>query len=201
MKSIVLGNSLLLAAMLVGPLLLATESGPRWIGVRVCSKTMSVQEVFPGSPAALAGIQVGETIFKVHGESNPDDILDDLSSLEPGEPAMVIVGKKRERREVSIIPTARPESSIVPGTEIFLTDFQSMQVEPTDPRAPVDCGSKCFTDVGPCEALKLEYEGRDKVMARWRGSLMTFEGYYWGRIFTDKSTCLAETKARCQFFL
>jgi len=179
----------------------AEGSRPLWIGVRVCSKGMAVQEVFPGSPAELTGIQVGETIYKVHEESNPGDIFDDISGLRPGDPIIVVAGKKRERREISLIPAPRPERIVASGTEIFLAEPVSMGVEPDDPRAPMDCHSNCYTTVGPCEAVTLESQGPNILMVRWRKKLITCEGNFWGRVFTEKAACLAEAKAGCQYFL
>src|SRR5712691_9664278 len=52
-----------------------------WLGVRVCRRKLIVQEVFAGTPAATAGIEPGERIYSVNGESNVEDIHDDLNEI------------------------------------------------------------------------------------------------------------------------
>ena len=88
-----------------------THSGRAFLGVRVAVSAFGtiagavVASVDPGSPAAKAGVQVGDTITAVNGHATPtaDALSTVLAGLAPGSTAqLTLVGQDGAQRTVSV---------------------------------------------------------------------------------------------------
>ncbi|MEX2465386.1 MAG: PDZ domain-containing protein [Gemmatimonadota bacterium] len=106
--------------------LLAPRSGesqerPGWIGVSVDVVTTSddtgsrttvlVTDVQPGSPAAAAGIQPGDTLMEVNDMHGPDALREMAQRLRlsVGDPVRLVLRRNAQQREITIIAAARPQ--------------------------------------------------------------------------------------------
>ncbi len=69
-----------------------------------------VMEVEPGSPAALAGVQVGDTIvgYKGHVIATIDDLQKQLSAEEIGVPSPIMFLRDTEKRFAMVVPRELP---------------------------------------------------------------------------------------------
>jgi regulator of sigma E protease len=74
------------------------------LGVPVAA-TRTVEEVVPGSPAATAGLQVGDRIVSVEGETGPPDELAETIRGSEGRPLSVTI--ERDGREQTLQAQAR----------------------------------------------------------------------------------------------
>ncbi|HEX8916039.1 MAG TPA: M6 family metalloprotease domain-containing protein [Humisphaera sp.] len=71
-----------------------------------------VDLVDPKSPAADAGLAIGDVVLKVNGDavSGPVAVRDELLSLPPGSPVAIVVGRDGQERELkaTLVPASRP---------------------------------------------------------------------------------------------
>jgi S1-C subfamily serine protease len=85
-----------------------THSGRAYMGVRVAVADTNgalIASVTPGSPAANAGLQPGDTITAVNGKAiaSPDDLSQALAQLAPGDRVQFsVTGQDGTRRTVSL---------------------------------------------------------------------------------------------------
>jgi len=172
----------------------------KWLGVRVCDRKLIVQEVVAGTPAATAGIAPGERIYSVNGESNVSDIRDDLNEIGSGRPVEVVVGRAGSTRKLPIVIGVRPDPDLKRDEAIYIAETTTAEVEPGSPDADVDCRERCTTVVPECEPVLIQSQGADWLDTKWRDKLVRFDGYFFGRVFTDQTLCKKELQERCSFF-
>jgi len=172
----------------------------KWLGVRVCDRKLIVQEVVAGTTAATAGIAPGERIYSVNGESNVSDIRDDLNEIGSGRPVEVVVGRAGSTRKVPIVIGVRPDPDLKRDEAIYIAETTTAEVEPGSPDADVDCRERCTTVVPECEPMLIQSQGADWLDTKWRDKLVRFDGYFFGRVFTDQTLCKKELQERCSFF-
>ena len=172
----------------------------KWLGVRVCDRKLIVQEVVAGSPAATAGIAPGELIYSVNGESNVSDTRDDLNEIWSGRPVEVVVGRAGSTRKLPIVIGVRPDPDLKRDEAIYIAETTTAEVEPGSPDADVDCRERCTTVVPECEPVLIQSQGADWLDTKWRDKLVRFDGYFFGRVFTDQTLCKKELQERCSFF-
>lgn len=83
-------------------------------GPRACPPILLVGGIVHGSPAERAGVQVGDTLIAVNGRELEEGVADPaFETLEPGEPAAVVVGRAGGRDTLTVVPRARPDSLAV----------------------------------------------------------------------------------------
>ena len=72
-----------------------------------------IQEITPGSPAADAGLEAGDVITSLNGRAvrDPDDVLDVIENLEPGDEVEVIVSRDGSERSLQVELGTRPQGS------------------------------------------------------------------------------------------
>src|SRR5213594_4383986 len=150
----------------------------KWLGVRVCDRKLIVQEVVAGTPAATAGIAPGERIYSVNGESNVSDIRDDLNEIGSGRPVEVVVGRAGSTRKVPIVIGVRPDPDLKRDEAIYIAETTTAEVEP----------------------VLIQSQGADWLDTKWRNKHVRFDGYFFGRVFTDQTLCKKELQERCSFF-
>jgi len=172
----------------------------KWLGVRVCDRKLIVQEVVAGTPAATAGIAPGERIYSVNGESNVSDIRDDLNEIGSGRPVEVVVGRAGSTRKLPIVIGVRPDPDLKRDEAIYIAETTTAEVEPGSPDADVDCRERCTTVVPECEPVLIQSQGADWLDTKWRNKHVRFDGYFFGRVFTDQTLCKKELQERCSFF-
>lgn len=89
-----------------------TEGG--WIGVRVTDaedEGAEITEVLPDSPAAKAGLEVGDVVLKVNGRLLFEgvDLFKQLKRFPPGRTLKLTVRRGREESDVSITLVKKPK--------------------------------------------------------------------------------------------
>ena len=70
-----------------------------------------VLAVMPQGPASLAGVQIGDVIFKIDGHAIADsrDALNRISELEPSRSTVLTIQRGKETLELSAITQSRPQ--------------------------------------------------------------------------------------------
>jgi putative serine protease PepD len=84
-----------------------------WLGVATAPDPSgaAVQEVVPGSPAAQAGVEVGDVITSVDGKPvrEPNDVAEAIQDLEPGDTVSVGVDRGAGERSFDVELRNRPQ--------------------------------------------------------------------------------------------
>lgn len=133
--------ALLAAAALLSASGATGQEGPRkaWLGISYVAtddgdvETVRIERVYPGSPAAAAGLRSGDEIVRWNGSTAVDDALEALR-LQPGDTIRLRVRRGDERdRDLLVIATDRPRELVAftPGREGFfgLSAEEMAQVE------------------------------------------------------------------------
>jgi len=95
--------------------------GNGWLGIVVAeSRTPGrwvVAEVAPGSPAAAAGIRVGDDVRAINGTrlQNADDVSQSLTALAPGQAVSVAIARDESVADVRMTAVPRPAPAAARG--------------------------------------------------------------------------------------
>lgn len=98
----------------------AQDDAPRraWLGFtytandRDGSETVTIEKVYPGSPAAEAGVRAGDRIVRWNGDPDVEQVLETLR-LEPGDTVRLRVRRGDDRdRELLVVAAQRPDDMI-----------------------------------------------------------------------------------------
>ncbi len=90
------------------------------IGVRADSATCVISEVFPGMPAAKAGIRVQDRIIRI-GSAHPTDfsqVITQISAYRPGAVVEIEIERDGERKVFKMALVPRPPEYGSPGGPI-----------------------------------------------------------------------------------
>jgi membrane-associated protease RseP (regulator of RpoE activity) len=105
---------------------------------------MVITDVYPGSPAASAGLQVGDTIVRINSEvAGSESLGRALAELQPGRNLSVSVLRKGQVRAVSIRSATRPAEEVILTLSNRLQDLEAVMRQDFAPRLfdPVNPGS------------------------------------------------------------
>jgi membrane-associated protease RseP (regulator of RpoE activity) len=92
------------------------------------ASVMVITDVYPGSPAASAGLQIGDTIVRINSEvAGSESLARALAELQPGRNLSVAVRRKGQIQTVNIRSATRP------AEEIILTLSKPMQASEASP--------------------------------------------------------------------
>jgi len=71
-----------------------------------------IAETTPGGPSEKAGLQAGDVVKKVDGQtiSSPDDVAQSISDKSPGDKVTVTVDRNGHEKSVDVTLGQRPES-------------------------------------------------------------------------------------------
>lgn len=137
------------------------------VEVQECRRVLVTEAVFEDTPAARAGMQVGDTLIAVNGQPLSERRgARALGSLTPGQPVEVLLGRESGRTSLQITPEPRPPEKgpapvFVPGSRSLVIDAGSLERlrrmgragEATEVRFQVDDGEIAGV-------LKVDEEGR-----------------------------------------
>lgn len=92
-----------------------------------------IDQIFPGSPAAAAGLRRGDGLLKLHGEevSTLCRLQQRLLAAKPGDPIAVEVTRAGENLSFSITLSARPDRPRLSGVDA-LRFFGDLEITPGD---------------------------------------------------------------------
>ncbi len=80
---------------------------------------MVIEEVVEGSPAALAGLRVGDTITHLNGRPSSQKLFATLpETLEPGDLVPIVVRRRGRPLELTLEATARPRTQVMVGPDL-----------------------------------------------------------------------------------
>lgn len=156
------------AKEVVGNLMKDGSISRGWLGVQIqpvsadiaeslaldAAKGAMVNEVQDNSPAKKAGIEIGDVVLKVNGETveDPKDLARKVAEIKPGSPADVIIWRDGAEKTVSVsiekltdVAAATPEAA-KPATPVEPQDLAAfgLKVAPNDKGTGV-----VVTDVDP----------------------------------------------------
>ena len=103
-----------LTALLAAPASAVSTDGEGYLGISITEADggVRVDEVYPETAAAQAGLQSGDVLLAVEGQSVGDfgDLRDFLSGHHPGDSLAVRIRRGDEERELPLVLGERPEA-------------------------------------------------------------------------------------------
>ena len=190
---------------LLGAFLLVTPAfavGRPWLGLKVCGNgSVTVQEVYVGSPAEKAGIQKGDRILMLEEEQNLPDMRDDLDKLRAGDVALVQVKRAGIEITLSVMVEDYVGKLAAKGSTVYLPLSTVVQVSPKDPLAPFECTRDCRVAVEACEPITVEAHGLNRLVGHWKGHRVSFDADLRDSTYSERESCLEQAKSHCGFVL
>ena len=109
----------------------AATPAPGWIGISYEAHTTSegtgtrttavITGVSEGSPAAAAGVEVGDVLVSINGAPRIDGLLGaSRIQLRPGDAVELVIEREGRRRTFSVTAALRPASAPPPGIVVTL---------------------------------------------------------------------------------